>query len=260
MPQKAKPIECSKSVIENLEDLASSTSNPRLAKRAAIVLECVKGTPGNEVARMFGEREATVSKWKHRFQNYGVSGLANLPRGKPAGMYGPPFQERLQKTILGPPPAGESYWTAKLLSAALDVPLYIVTRYLRKSNIHLLEYRRSVKGEVPTGNPGERVSNIADAPPEINEDESSPSREDGEEILADSKNTTSELDSSIFEKSMRVSITACGQAHDAANQTLDVQMIVRLMEGDNCIRESCCELPNVIPKLEYIDVKFDDTS
>ena len=262
MPKKPEPIACSESVIAELEGLASNTSNPRLAKRAAIVLECVKGTPGKEVAQLYGEREATVSKWKRRFQNFGVDGLANLPRGRSGGMYGLPFQERLQSTILGPPPDGEPYWTAKLLSATLEVPLYIVTRYLRKSNIRLLECRRNAKGETPPANPKERAS-IAPSEDSLSspeEDRICPPGEDCIDNPCDGEARTNGSDTVIYEKHMCVDITSCGQLHDAADQTIDIHVLVRLMDGSKCIRESCYSLLDALPNLGDFDISFNDTS
>ena len=129
--------------------MAQDQTNPRVAARAAMVLASLGDEQIKDIASRFEERPATVIKWRKRFAEMGIAGLQNLPRGKSGGMYGAPFQTQLRELLDQDPPDGASYWTGKLLAEALDVPLYIVTRYLHKEGIRLLDVRRSKDTIIP---------------------------------------------------------------------------------------------------------------
>ena len=148
MSRKSPTIICSKSDIDQLELLAVDLSEPRIAKRAAMVLECIKGSQVKDVAAMFSERPNTVILWRNRFAQSGISGLKNLPRGRTKDVYGEPFRNKLLSLLKEDPPDGHSYWTGALLANALDVPLDAVWRYLRNDEIHLLDYRHPQKPSI----------------------------------------------------------------------------------------------------------------
>ncbi len=164
MARHYSPISCSESEFSELQRLAGCTDNPRLATRADMVLECIRGTRIKDIADSLGERQATVIKWRDRFVEHGVEGLQNLPRGKAAGVFGEPFRERLRETVLSKPPDGHPYWTGALLAETLDVPLFAVWRYLSKDGIRLLDMRDSSTPE-PETEPEPEPENAAERKP-----------------------------------------------------------------------------------------------
>ena len=63
-----------------------ATSSQALALRARIVLRCADGGANGEVADELGVNRATVGKWRQRFVDLGLDGLADAPRpGVPPG-------------------------------------------------------------------------------------------------------------------------------------------------------------------------------
>jgi len=119
------------------------TTEQRIAQRARIVLEAAAGTATKEIASQLSLRLATVSKWRTRFADGRLAGLADrLRSGKPP-VYGEDATRRILATLDQPPPAGCSTWTGGLVARALgDVSEAQVWRVLRQYGISL-QRRRS---------------------------------------------------------------------------------------------------------------------
>lgn len=81
-----------------------------MVERARIVLACLQGKEIQQIAREIGVSIPTVSKWRRRFAQDGVSGLSNRARsGKPA-TYDSAFRDRVLALLEQPPPAGLGPW------------------------------------------------------------------------------------------------------------------------------------------------------
>lgn len=137
MPKRYKPISCSKTDIIELNKIVASSGDPRLSLRARIVLACIEGRQIKDIAAEFKERPNTVILWRRRFDEQGIQGLYNLPRGKNAYRYGSDLKERLLTLIEETPPTGEPRWTGELLARKLCVPANVIWRLLRKEGIRL---------------------------------------------------------------------------------------------------------------------------
>ena len=81
MSRTARQITCSSEDRERLKQLAvSRTESKQLVERARIVLGCLDGQRVQAVARECGTRPNTVIKWRQRFAQTGLAGLADAPR------------------------------------------------------------------------------------------------------------------------------------------------------------------------------------
>jgi len=119
----------------------SGKTEQRLALRARIVLAASRGALNRDIARELATREATVSKWRSRFQRAGLKGLQDEPRpGKPRE-----YTESTEKSILAAldesPPKGYATWTGPLLAKKLGISEHYVWRILRKHQISLARRR-----------------------------------------------------------------------------------------------------------------------
>ncbi|MEX3949852.1 LuxR C-terminal-related transcriptional regulator [Paraburkholderia sp. EG287B] len=66
---------------EALQSMASCDDvKPSIALRARIVLACADGLDNNSVARIYSVDAHTVSKWRNRYMNCGITGLLDMPR------------------------------------------------------------------------------------------------------------------------------------------------------------------------------------
>lgn len=102
-----------------LERLTRSTTGPAgLAFRARIVLLAAAGTPNQVIAEQVATSRPTVNKWRARFAEQGLAGLADEPRPGPVRRVD---QQRVIAETLTPPPArlGVTHWTSRLLAARL---------------------------------------------------------------------------------------------------------------------------------------------
>ena len=104
-----------------LEALTRATSvSAGLATRARIVVLAADGTPNHRIAALVGVSRPTVNKWRDRFVERRIAGLADEPRP------GPPRRID-QHTIVGktltPPPKrlGVTHWSSRLLATELGV-------------------------------------------------------------------------------------------------------------------------------------------
>ena len=142
MPKKPFVPVCSEADHRQLEALARSrTTEVRLAQRAKIVLECLKGGPVNRIARRLNVRPNTVIDWRQRFVRGGLAGLRDRPRsGKPV-TYGADFRRRVLETLEGPPPPGQACWDGPAAARRLGASVHAVWRLLRKEAICLSRQR-----------------------------------------------------------------------------------------------------------------------
>lgn len=279
MSRRTKPLICSKSDIISLQALAADTSNPRVALRAQMVLECAKGRMIKDVAAMFSERPNTVIKWKDRYEEQGIGGLTNAPRGNTKDIYGEPFSRRLRELLETDPPNGEAYWTGPLLAEALGTPHDTIRRYLRRENIHLLEYRRRVKETEPPSEredthrddrDGSSSGEISDASPGEHCDHADVGNKDhdNDDIMCISggdieSNTAISLETSQImtcEKRIAISIRGFRDTRKPTDPSLDMCVSLRIMDGESCIKENLFSLPGILPNCTYFDVKINDTS
>ena len=139
MAKKYEPVNCSKSDRIKLEELVADESQPRIALRAQLVLQCVDGRRVKDIAADFQERPNTVILWRDRFVQYGIDGLLNRPRGKNANQYGTDLKERILRLTTKDPPSGNRRWTGLLLSKEMGIPPDVIWRCLRKAGIQLAD-------------------------------------------------------------------------------------------------------------------------
>ena len=112
-----------------------------MVERARIVLACLQGKEIQQVAREIGTSIPTVSKWRRRFAQEGVSGLRDRPRsGKPA-TYDSTFRDRVLSLLEQPPPPGLGHWDGRAVAEVLGASVHAVWRLLRREGIYLQRLR-----------------------------------------------------------------------------------------------------------------------
>ena len=98
----------------------SSMVSAGMASRARIVLLAADETPNHQIAEKVGVSRPTVNKWRSRYAERGLDGLADDPRPGPART----VDQRLIITeTLTPPPKslGVTHWSSRLLAQRLGV-------------------------------------------------------------------------------------------------------------------------------------------
>lgn len=121
----------------------AGSTEQRFALRAQFVLAAADGDSTTSIARHFGVRPATVSKWRTRFAHRRLAGLEDEPRAGAPVRYGKPTKERILALLEKPAPRGYAQWNGRLVAERLgDVSPSQVWRVLREQQIQL-ERRRS---------------------------------------------------------------------------------------------------------------------
>jgi len=120
----------------------AGTTEQRLAKRARIILLLAEGLPVGEVSRQGGMSEISVFKWKRRFLELRLDGLADaLRRGRPASITA---EERLRVIDLATsaPRKGKTSWSVRDLAEASGLSATTVHRILSEGKLrpHKVEY------------------------------------------------------------------------------------------------------------------------
>ncbi|MBK5937155.1 hypothetical protein CCR81_10070 [Halorhodospira halophila] len=86
--------------------------------RAKIVLACAEGESAASIARRLEISSRTVSKWRGRFESYGIPGLEDAPRsGRPPKITDEQVQEIVDRVRLEKP-EDASHWLVFLHNSA----------------------------------------------------------------------------------------------------------------------------------------------
>ena len=124
-----KPITLQPAERQKLEMLARRPKTAqRLALRSKIVLRAADGSSNQEIARQLGCTGATVGKWRERFRQQGLDGLADEPRpGAPRQITDTQVEEAVTRTLEGAPPAA-THWSTRSLAREVGLSQRAVVR------------------------------------------------------------------------------------------------------------------------------------
>lgn len=123
MPKPAEKIVLSDSEREKLALIASRPkSAQREAIRARIILACANEKLKNiEIAAQLGVTQHTVGKWRRRFLQNGMEGLADAPRsGCPRTISDKKVEEVLTKTLEAPPKE-RTHWSRRRMAREVGI-------------------------------------------------------------------------------------------------------------------------------------------
>ena len=112
-----------------------------MVERARIVLACLEGKEIQQVAAETGASIPTVSKWRKRFAQSGISGLRDQPRAGKPPTYDAGFRDRVLALLEQPPPPGLGHWDGREVARALGASVHAVWRLLRREGIYLQRLR-----------------------------------------------------------------------------------------------------------------------
>ena len=122
--------------------LGAGKTERRMAFRAGVILAIAEGLSNKAVAERVGTRPATVSKWRGRVAQEGVSGLRDAPRSGKPRQYQGEHERRVLAALDEPPPAGYGRWDGSLLARHLgDISKHQIWRVLRRHEISLARRR-----------------------------------------------------------------------------------------------------------------------
>ncbi|RDK05214.1 IS630 family transposase [Cupriavidus lacunae] len=141
-----------------LTSLAEDTGDsPRMAQRARMVLLAAGGMRNKDIAEQLGLGRAQVSRWRERYAQWRLAGIANeLPRGAPPVKID--FAQLAALTAQGRPDS-PSPWSTRKLARELGVSAATVSRHWRATGHEPPVQRQREARADPT--PGELFFDIA---------------------------------------------------------------------------------------------------
>ena len=113
--------------------------------RIRIILLMDLGNAAADVATLVGVTTNTVIKWKRAFLLFGLDGLLRPRRQARRRKYAQDIDVQILALAREAPPAGQRWWTAKLIAARLsNVPHKLVSRLIKLAGLDLRAGRRRV--------------------------------------------------------------------------------------------------------------------
>src|SRR5438045_7023917 len=113
-----------------------------MAFRVEVILAIAEGLSNQAVAERVGTRPATVSTWRGRVAQEGLSGLRDASRSGKPSQYQDEHERRILAALDEPPPAGYGRWDGSLLGRHLgDISKHQIWRVLRRHEISLARRR-----------------------------------------------------------------------------------------------------------------------
>jgi putative transposase len=139
----ARPIELTAEEEQTLRMWTrAGTTEQRLARRAQVILLCAEGLPIREVGERCGLSQLSVFKWKKRFLDERLEGLADEPRpGRPARIT-PAQRLAVVDLATSTPEQGKTTWSVSDLARASGLSRTTVHRILAEGKLkpHKTEY------------------------------------------------------------------------------------------------------------------------
>jgi transposase len=157
------PLSAAPEERQNLTELAQG-GNPRLSRRAAIILACLDGASNRSVAGRFRVSKQAVGKWRARFQKLRVRGLLDQPRSGAPRRIKAQDVARVIGMTLQPPPAGMPRWTTRSMARAAGLSQTTVNRIWRLHG--LAPHRSSEDSAVPAEPESRPAAPAREAEPE----------------------------------------------------------------------------------------------
>ena len=112
--------------------IRAATSEQRAVTRARIVLRAADGIATERIADELGVAIMTVKLWRRRYAAAGLAGLTDAPRSGHPATYTREDRDHLVALTMGPPPAGTSHWSVRMMAARTAMSPSTVHRIWRE--------------------------------------------------------------------------------------------------------------------------------
>jgi transposase len=177
------PLVASPEERQSLSEM-SGGANPRLARRAAMILACLDGASNRSVAVRFRVSKQAVGKWRARFQKLRVRGLMDQPRSGAPRRIKAQDVARVIAMTLQPPPGGVPRWTTRSMARACGLSQTTVNRIWRLHGLAPHRPGADAAGGAGIAREAAGTAPPADAPRE-SADALEPAREENPELIVE---------------------------------------------------------------------------
>src|SRR5215467_2824060 len=106
-----------------------------VAQRMRIVLLLDEGSSYRDIEEKLGAPASTVSRWKQRYQQDGVLGLATIHPGQAPQKLTPQLRARVLERTRQAPPDGSTHWSLRKMAAVMKVSKNLIARIWKEADL-----------------------------------------------------------------------------------------------------------------------------
>jgi transposase len=106
-----------------------------VAQRMRMVLLLEEGSSYRDIEEKLGTPASTVSRWKQRYQEDGVLGLATIHPGQPPQKLTPALWARVLERTRQAPPDGSTHWSLRKMAAVMKVSKNLIARIWKEADL-----------------------------------------------------------------------------------------------------------------------------
>ena len=112
-----------------------------VAQRMRIVLLLDEGVAYRDIQEKLGTAPSTISRWKQRYEQDGVLGLATIHPGQPPQKLTPQLRAKVLERTRQAPPDGSTHWSLRKMAAVMKVSKNLIARIWKEADLkpHRLE-------------------------------------------------------------------------------------------------------------------------
>ena len=106
-----------------------------VAQRMRIVLLLGEGASYSEIRERLGAFPSTISRWKRRYEQDGVLGLATIHPGQPPQKLTPQLRAKVLEKTRQAPPDGSTHWSLRKMAAVMKVSKNLIARIWKEADL-----------------------------------------------------------------------------------------------------------------------------
>jgi transposase len=106
-----------------------------VAQRIRIVLLLDEGTPYRDITEKLGTPASTISRWKRRYAEDGLLGLATIHPGQQPQKLTAELRARVLERTRQAPPDGSTHWSLRKMAAVMKVSKNLIARIWKEAEL-----------------------------------------------------------------------------------------------------------------------------
>jgi transposase len=106
-----------------------------VAQRMRIILLLEEGGSYRDIEEKLGTPASTISRWKQRYQEDGVLGLATIHPGQPPQKLTSELRARVLERTRQAPPDGSTHWSLRKMAVVMKVNKNLIARIWKEADL-----------------------------------------------------------------------------------------------------------------------------
>ncbi len=106
-----------------------------VAQRMRIVLLLDEGVSYRDIQEKLGTPPSTISRWKQRYEQEGVLGLATVHPAQPPQKLTPQLRAKVLERTRQAPPDGSTHWSLRKMAAVMKVSKNLIGRIWKEADL-----------------------------------------------------------------------------------------------------------------------------